>query len=251
MHKIGIIFIAFSLMVLSSCSVIKKQAKSGESESDIKSSKFLKEVSGNNLTNSGFRFDRVRVIMTEGGETRRFTANIRYSNEEKFLISVRIISAIELLRIYVDENNIIILDRINRSYLSGATKDVLGKYGMNWNDFPLMFGDLPVTSTSKDKIKCINGKANMALNTLNGNYQVVFDCSMKKLIRVEGASSQYSINMDFKDFSSTREALFPSNSVFKENKTNTRLEFNFSGYSGYNGTIEIPEKPTKYDRGKL
>lgn len=251
MYKVSLIFIAFTLIVFSSCSIVKREAKSKGFEPGMKTDKFLNEISDNNLLNENFRFDRVKVIMTEGGETRRFTANIRYSREQKFLVSVRIIASIEIARIYVDENTIIVLDRFNRNYLTGNTGDLLAKYGLNWNDFPLMFGDLPETATSPDKIKCVNGKVNVALNTIYGNYQAGFDCSMKKLTRLEGKSSQYAINMEFSDFSNSREALYPTNSLFRETKSGTRIDFNFSGYSGFNGIIEKPEKPTRYDIGKI
>ena len=217
----------------------------------MKTEKFLKEVSVKNITESSFRFDRVRVVISEGGETRRVTANIRYSNDGKILVSVRIIASIEIARIYADEYDIIVLDRLNRIYSTGQTADILAKYGLTWNDLPLLFGDLPQKTVSSVKVRCISGKATFPVNTITGSYNAGFDCELKKLIRLEGRSDLYSINMDFNDFNNTREVVFPANIVFNENKSGTRLEFSFSGYSGYNGVIERPDKPSRYDTGKM
>lgn len=251
MYKVRFIYIALTLIFLSSCSVFKRPVATREGESDMKTGRFLREVSVKNITDNSFRFDRVRVVMTEGGETRRFTANIRYSNDGILLVSVRIIASIEIARIYLDEANLIVLDRLNRIYSTGSTSDILAKYGLNWYDLPLLFGDLPQKAVSSYKIRCIAGKATFPISTITGSYNAGFDCALKKLVKLEGTSPLYSINMDFSDFNNTRDVLFPANIVFMENKSGVKLEFSFSGYSGFNGIIENPDKPSRYDTGKI
>lgn len=251
MRKIKLISVLAWVLILSSCSVFRRTATDERENIYLRTERFLEDVNDNNVTNRGFRFDRIRVVMNEGGETRRFTANIRYSSEEKMLISVRIIASIEVARIYIDESRIIILDRLNRIYSEGETGAVLGRYGLSWEIMPFLFGDLPSGAVSGERIKCTGGTASLILNLGSENYAAGFDCIRGKLKDLRGATEKYSISMDFREFTTSGKVVYPENIRFREDNAVMTLDLTLSGYSEYTGNIEAVDKPSRYDTGRL
>lgn len=251
MWKYKLISVLTLIMVFSSCSVFKRTAGDGREVKSIRTERFLEDVNNRNITKKGFRFDRIRVVMNEGGETRRFTANIRYSNDGKMLVSVRIIASIEVARIYIDENKIVILDRLNRIYSEGETGSVLAKYGMSWDIMPFLFGDLPSSVVSGERVKCIGGRTNLILNQGSDTYSAGFDCIRGKLTDLSGASGKYSINLNYSGFEASGNIMYPENIRFMENNGVMTLDLSLSGYSEYTGIVEPMEKPSRYDTGRL
>lgn len=251
MYKLRLLLIVGTSLLLSSCSVFRAPESESRGDMSIRTSRFLQEVSGRNLTNKGFRFDRIRVVMDAAGEKRRFTANIKYDQKGTMLVSVRIIASIEVARIYIDQERIIVLDRLNRIYTTGETETVLKKYGLSWDMVPLLFGDLPDGFASGQRIKCVSGTANLMLAKGSDNYTAGFDCNQGKLINFAGASGNFSVNISFNDFISEGKATFPENVLFREDNSVMEIELSMAGYSGYDGINSVPDRPSRYENGRL
>ncbi|MCA1757386.1 MAG: DUF4292 domain-containing protein [Bacteroidales bacterium] len=251
MRKVKLISVLAGIFILSSCSVFRRTAADERKNINVRTEQFLEDVNGRNVTNKGFRFDRIRVVMNEGGETRRFTVNIRSDSEGKMLVSVRIIASIEVARIYIDKNKIIILDRLNRIYSEGETREVIGKYGLSWDIMPFLFGDLPSGAGSGERVRCIGGKASLILNLGKDSYVAGFDCLLGKLTDLRGTIENNSISMNFEDFIASGNAMYPENIRFREDNAVMTLDMSLSGYSEYTGIVEPLEKPSRYDTGRL
>lgn len=251
MYKVRLLYILVTLLVLGSCSVFKGPESDRRGDISMRTERFLEEVSSKNLTNEGFRFDRIRVVMEAAGETRRFTANIRYDKNGTMLVSVRIIASIEVARIYLDKERIVVLDRLNRIYTSGETAVVLKKYGLNWDMIPLLFGDLPNGLVSEQRINCVGGTANLMLEKGSDNYNAGFDCNQGKLISLTGSSESFSVSISFKDFIREGSRVYPENIFFNETKSLIAMELSMAGYSGFDGLNTIPDQPSRYDKGRM
>jgi hypothetical protein len=251
MYKIRLAYILVSILLLASCSVFKGPERVKRDDVSYRTERFLEEVGNKNITNQGFRFDRIRVVMDSGGETRRFTASIRYDQKGTMLVSVRIIASIEVARIYLDSERIVILDRLNKIYTTGNTSEVLKKYGMKWDMIPLLFGDLPNGFVSAQRIKCVNGTANLMLEKGDDNYSADFECSQGKLMNFSGSSGIFSASISFQDFIEEANSVYPQSIFFREAKSVISMELSMAGYSGYEGFNSVPERPSRYDNGRM
>lgn len=251
MYKLRLFYIVGIALLLNSCSVFKSPEKERMEDMSLRTSRFLQEVSGNNLTNHGFRFDRIRVVMDAAGEKRRFTANIKVDQRGTMLVSLRIIASIEVARVYIDNERVVVLDRLNRIYSTGETDKVLAKYGLRWDMMPLLFGDLPEGFITGQRIRCVSGKADLLLRKGVESYNAGFDCNKEKLTSFTGSSGIYSVNIMFRDFIKEGTTFYPENISFMEERSVMKVELSMAGYSEFSGTNSMPDKPSRYENGRI
>lgn len=255
-EKINIVLPALLFtMIVSSCAGLKRAATNGDSMGgSFEAKKFYGEVGKLNLTGENFRFDRVKVESRNNDETIRFSGNIRYSKEGKILFSARTIGNIELARLYLDNERIIIVDRINRVYSTGNTSDYLERYGLSWNDIIILFGDLPQEVVQAGRVRCENGFSESEAVIAGRKATITMDCLNKKMKEIsvtEGGNRLGELVAIFSEIRSADNVVYPALVSVAAGSAKFGLEIEYDRYKEFDGIIKRPERPSGYEIMKL
>lgn len=163
----------------------------------------LEEIEKGNITNESFYIQKIVVKMISGEEKRSFLASIKYQRPDSFLISVRAATGIEIARILLTKDTILINDRINKILLHGSEIEARKKYGMDSRVFAVILGDLIISK--KEKIsnnKCDNGYATYEVPFENGIIKYSINCNLRKAesvsIKNEIENNQIKISLSYK-----------------------------------------------------
>ncbi len=182
MYKI--VLITFVLTLITSCSVLKKsganrhaiQTENINSEPDVK----LKE---RNLSENSFYIQKAEVEIRRGGERERFIASWKYEISGQSLISIRTKTGIEVARIYIDRDTVLVNDRINRILYYGKPGFIKRNYGVPAEYFPLLIGDyIEGSGNNVKEINCKQGKASLGVSLKGILTEYLIDCNKNKLV---------------------------------------------------------------------
>lgn len=249
--QVNIIGFIIAVLLMPSCSAIKRAGTGGRAvNGTYDSRKFFGEVQNQNITNNSFRFDKVKVDAKINGERLRFSGNLRYSKEGRILFSARTIGNIEVARIYIDRENYILVDRINRSYNRGTTATFLKKYGLSWDDLIVVFGDYPASFQVGGRLKCKEGIAETSSKVGERMAIFQFDCSnmkMKEIKIIADSFSGESFNATYGDIRKEEDAVYPGIMSVDGSKGNFDVEVSFDRYRTFEGKISPPSVPSGYD----
>jgi hypothetical protein len=249
--KIGIILlITFSI---SSCSILKRGASGvGNRDGVYRGAFLLRDIRENNLSNESFRIDRMRVLFENESSRHRFSGNIKYLKEGKIIFSARVIAGIEVARIYLDRNDIVVIDRINRIYYSGETNLILSKYGLSWSDIVVLFGDLPPDLYAPDRVKCQNDSLSLIASRNSVDIGFVVNCQSLKLLNIKsGDKNSGVVTTQFSDEKRVNGFVYPGSVKVVDSKDRFDLDITYDEVSEYSGSFEKPGVPGGYEIEKL
>lgn len=195
------------------CSVFQKQRKLylplTERASDIN---LNDRIIGHNLSKENFFLEKAEIQLVLGEETQKFLASLKFEFPDKFLISLKSISGIEALRIYLSGDTILINDRINKKLFAGNSKYLEKKFGIPNALFPLLFGDW-LTSKKEDNLnlKCTEGKVETSDGLKGVLFRYVIDCNLEKVLLTElqGSFNQENFKISFNKFIKRGNILIP------------------------------------------
>lgn len=177
----------------------------------INTARFLRAVDSRNIFSDPLIINRITVNYSSGSERYRFRANLKYDGENTILLSIRTFAGIEAARIFMDADSVKIIDRLNKIYYRGKTKDLEKKYGLPAGNIGLLFGDFMYNGGGGRK-KCIDGYVSRKVADERGVMEYTFDCSEKKLAVVGGilAAGGTSIKGRFGSFRQENGLIFPA-----------------------------------------
>jgi hypothetical protein len=203
LQKITII-LCMVVYISGGCSVFNQSKKTdtGLYEKDgIKN--ILEDVEFNNITTNSFFIQKAEVIISEGEEKHTIITSVKYNKPDKYLFSIKAITGIEIARIYMSKDTILINDRINRMLLFGDPEDAEKKFGISILFLKMIFGDLFIDNIESDNgINCKNGKADINTIYKGKKIFIVIDCKRNKTIyaSIVGNSQSDKIEMWYKGF---------------------------------------------------
>ena len=141
MQKVAILIIITFL--ISGCSTLRRQSKvvpEGEPSLEVS----LNNIMQKNLTKYNFNVQKAEIQYIEEGRNINMIASLKYRSDGKYLASVRSITGIEIARIFISKDTILVNDRINKKLYYGSTDYLEEKYGISADAIPLLFGDLMI-----------------------------------------------------------------------------------------------------------
>lgn len=250
MRKITVLFLVVALF--SGCSGIKKAAKTGKGNA-FRGEVSLEEVRVQNLSNGNFNIQKAEIDFDSGNTGVSFIANIRHVVPDKYLISLRMRTGIEVGRIYIDRDTILANDRINKILYYGKSSVLSAKYGIPFDLIPALFGDFVGEPESMARLpECSEGRLNVNSYLKGVRLMYGIDCDSKKAISLkqEGYSGT-SGEINYGNFEKNGGKLSPSEITLNHKESGSILNIKFEKIeTDWNGTIEfVPGN--RYDRVEL
>lgn len=218
-----IIFIFGLYILVSGCSVLKKESGQEKRPATLSQGKFkLSGLEEQNITGSNFFIQKAEIELDSDGENQKFLASIKFVCPDKYLVSLRSRSGIEAARIYITADTILVNDRINKSLYYGKPQVLARRYGISFDLLPVFFGDFIKGNDLSDKeIVCSGGNAviNCVVKGIPIEYTV--DCDSRKVISAhkEGSMNSSYAELEYGNFISKGTGLLPSVISLNFNKT--------------------------------
>ena len=81
---------------------------------------------------------------------------------DKYLVSIKSNTGIEIARIYLTEDSVMLNDRLNKKLYYGSASDLKKKYGLTTAILPVIIGDYVNDGKSDEESQnCIDGRLNI------------------------------------------------------------------------------------------
>jgi len=185
----GIFIVTVAILLLSGCSATRKSRSDQSDRVDAAGVIYTYgDLQKNNISGDGFFIQKLRMDVSLGGVKDSYTANLRKSSDGQWLASIQLLR-IEIFRVYADEKNVIILDRIGRKATILEWPELTEKYGITYNLLPLLLGDLPEAGrNSKMKLAC-DSYSDVNLATIK--LAVMADCNAPRASQVVYVDGKY------------------------------------------------------------
>lgn len=237
------------------CSVVRNtkndkiELTNGYLEKDI-----LENTKKQNITTNGFFILKAEIeIFTKTG-IEKFLGSIKYEKPDKYLISIKSRTGIEVARVFISNDTILVNDRINRKQYYGSHDYLKNKYGITNSVIPLALGDFMEDSMFNiSPMKCFDNRLDFhcTLEGIKINY--VIDCKKNKAILAicEDSKDGNNVKIQYDDFFKTGNILFPGKIKIIDLRSTTTIGMKIKKIeSAWNGNIEfIPGK--KYELIRL
>lgn len=181
------IILVVGIIIISSCQrfrVYETEARTGDYI--IAADKLVEGVKLNNVLNEAVAINKITINYREGGEKRKFRANMKYNGNDSILLSIRTFAGIEAARVLIERDTIRINDKINKIYYLGKTDRIGRRYGIDFELIKILFGDIGELRGMKRKVKCEEGIAKLKEEEEGKAVEYTIDCNIKKLKAVEG-----------------------------------------------------------------
>lgn len=166
------------------CTISKKQSRSttaeivSTAEGDI-----YQRIVSQNLTSDNFFIEKVdfNVFSREGKKSGIGT--IKFVMPDKFLISIKSKTGIEIGRIYLTGDSIMLNDRINKKLYYGSASYLKKKYGLTMSILPVILGDyVNEEIINRGSLECKNGILDIDAIIKEIRIRYVVDCKYGKPI---------------------------------------------------------------------
>ena len=162
-----------------------------------------------NFTTQPFFIQRADINIVGDGISQKVNATIKFAQPDSFLISLRAFLGIEVARIFLTRDTILVNDRINSTLYFGSNQNLSAKYGFDLMFFPVLLGDLITGVQALQGVNCNDGKA--VFREIRKNYIVNYfiDCETKKCKEVTVESGSNYISVEFGNFGKDGKMVFP------------------------------------------
>ncbi|MFZ0282286.1 MAG: DUF4292 domain-containing protein [Bacteroidales bacterium] len=235
-----LVLVAFS----TGCSTLRK-SESSDLKADGRSldSDFAGSISENNISSANFFIRKAEITVTSKKGMDRFTASIRFKKPDSLLISVRSKIGIEAARGLLTRDTVLINDRVDKKLLTGNTKILKVKYGVEPSILFALLGDFIIDEKDQKRIvKCQNGtySDSFIINDRRVDYKV--DCKRKKVTGAyfEGSLTTGNITLVYSSFKSMDGLLVPREIEMREDMNDLKINMKIDNAEiGWNGNIEF------------
>jgi uncharacterized protein YbcV (DUF1398 family) len=202
LSKINVIL--FIIVVLfSGCAVFNKADRKNDNVKQDKE-EFLKIVKENNITNKNFFIQKAKIQYNIKNEKHNLIVNIKFHKPDLYLASIRLISGIEILRIYYSKDTILINDRINKQILYGQDRDIERILGFSGSLLSsILLGDIYTNYfKEKDEIYWKNDNLIIENSSQRKKVQTVIDYKFRKPVSatIFTGEQDEEINFEFSRF---------------------------------------------------
>jgi len=226
------------IIFITGCSAIKKGKFSnyelaGKSGSDS----LLKRIVTQNLTNRNFYIQKAEIEILTEDDNQKLIVSLKYEYYGKYLISIKSRAGIEVARIFITNDTILMNDRLNRRLYYGEPKDLISRYGISADIIPVILGDFIYEKRKlKENVLCVDGKINL-YSTIRGlKVGYIVDCKRNKIIEAEQKDSLGNkvLDIEYGSFIKINEFLIASKILisYKNSKMNIKIRKMDSPWNG-------------------
>jgi hypothetical protein len=199
-----IVWISVVLLLFTSCSVFKISKTGDTGLTDIHSrEEILQKLANRNLSDKGFYIQKADVEISTGEEKDKFLATWKLDSTGKSLFSIRSRTGIEVMRMFIDRDTLLINDRINRKLYYGKPEYLRRRYNLPESILPLLVGDyIGIISDRDGEAGCVNGIINLSSTIKGIKAEYVANCRNGRIVRVDlfNEFGKEEIKIIFSDF---------------------------------------------------
>ena len=246
MRKIA--FILTILIFSSGCAVSRKQERIKNSTSTSSQlSNLYESIVNQNLTRRSFYIEKAEFRIRSSQGEKSGVGTVKFQRPDRFLISIKSNVGIEVARIFLSGDSIMINDRFNKRLYYGSTSFLKNKYGFTTALLPILLGDY-VNDNKLDStgIKCTDGKLNVTGIVNNVKVKYTIDCELGKSILTvhEDMNDDNSLEIKYSEFFRANSINSPGKVDIIEGQSNTTIEIKIQNIiSPWEGVIDfIPGK---------
>lgn len=176
------------LSFISTGCAVRKNSHGSEKNSinNVNYNNLIEVLNSQNLGTRGFYISKAEISISTQNGTEKILGNIKYNSSGKYLLSLRAKTGMEITRIFITEDTLLVNDRINKKLYRGSSIYLKNKYGISFSAIPIIFGDYVTGNVqNRSENKCINGRLILDedLGRIKINY--VIDCKEGKAIGVK------------------------------------------------------------------
>lgn len=208
MQKVPLIL--FLLNIITACSVYRNYPDSSganNSRSDFS----LASIRENNISDSSFFIQKAKIEIQGRDRKDDFLASIKFKNHDSILISVRSMTGIELVRIFIEKDSVFVNERLNNINLYGTIHEFVRKYGVTKNLLCIMLGDLIYSDSQEKNLIGENGRSKFFETKVDNRkieYEIDFIRGKVTYTKVYDIDSKQDISLKYNDFKSTGNCKF-------------------------------------------
>lgn len=237
MRKIVYILIIASA-IIGGCSASKRAGAGMIQPSEEATGAILTDVIRNNISNYGFNISRADITYSIDGVSGKLTAGIKSKGRDTLLVSVRHTTGVEIARIFLNADTLLINDRINRRVMYGNPEYLEKRYGIERNMIMLVLGDIFLMQVDRNRNEnCQKGILSMQTRLEDGRINYEIDCKLRKITgaNLSRASTNDRISIRYKNFIKRGNHFIPGRIEVEDmkNKAVIRVEIR---------SVEIPWK---------
>jgi hypothetical protein len=185
---------------------------------ELSGNEFIRNLESNNLSSKNFYIRKAEVEIKKGDERERFLVSWKYEVGSKSLFSIRTRAGLEVSRVFLTADTIIINDRINRIVYSGKPLFLRRKYGLPQELVLAVVGDyIRGSGQMPAELKCIGGSVNLGTSVKGVKTEYVVDCRKGKIAEtaVFDGEGRKALEMRFGDFESRNGEIAASRILIK------------------------------------
>lgn len=222
LHKYTWCILLLLIIGVYSCKSTKRITQADSALEDKTSSELFKDILFKGLEYKTFS-SKLNMTISTGTKTLSSKGSLRIVNNEAILLSVQPLFGIEMFRLYVEPEHIIILDRMNKRYVKESFEDIKGKNPVGFNFYTLQSlftNNLFIPEKSSVSLKDYKtfryseGENNYILAardkksnidytfSINGNDQIT-------LTELNMPANQYSLQWNYDQFTLMNNLFFP------------------------------------------
>ncbi len=186
------------------CAVLKNShERENTSINNLNKNDLIEVINSQNINTKGFYISKADISISAQNGTEKILGTVKYESIGKMLISLRSKTGIEIARIFISNDTLLVNDRINKKLYKGTSAYIKSKYGIPFSAIPVVFGDY-VTGKGQNRTenKCTEGRLILEedLGRLKINY--VIDCNRGKSIsaKLEDNIGKEKISIEYNKF---------------------------------------------------
>jgi hypothetical protein len=226
LRKITWILIIF--VFCSGCFVGRKRKNNIEAINiNAESGNILQSIVNQNITKKSFFIDKAEFRIVSGGGEKSGIGTIKFILPDKYLVSIKSNAGIEIARIYLNGDSIVLNDRFNKKLYYGSASDLKRKFGLTTSILPVILGDYINNEIGNESNPdCIDGKINIDAIINDIRIKYIIDCKYGKSIMTSPANDRNSSGMkiEYSNFFRSGGINIPGLIDISEKQNNTRIQ---------------------------
>ena len=265
-YTLGILFLSVLFLGVYSCKSTKRIFQADSALEDKTSSDLFKDVLYKEIKYSTFS-SKLNMTISTGKKTLSSKGSLRIVNNETIQLSIQPLFGIEMFRMHVEPDFIVILDRMNKRYVKESFSDMKGQspFGFDFYTLQSLFTNglfIPEQSIvmEKDykKFKYTQSSENYLMSArdkksqidysffVNGNDQIT-------LSELNMPGKNYSLQWNYDQFSLLKELFFPHEMKVVASTEKSKLDASISLYSiDLNESLQLENSiPSSYTKVEM
>lgn len=206
-----IILILFLFFTLTGCSALRRSVDPGIG-TPAKSTVTTGEIWDNNLTQDNFYIQKAEIELDSENISGKFNATVKFRLPGEYLVSLRTRSGLEVARIYMNPDTVMVNDRFNSVLYTGKPELLARKFGVSFELLPVIFGDFVAEKEKlKETLECDSGHASKSAWLKGTRLLYRIDCRSGKVVSLnqEGNLNNSVNELEFLEFMKAGTTVIP------------------------------------------